>query len=299
MKPQPKWLRQAGDRVVPPPPGGPAILYYDIETAPQLQYAWGSGKWDTRPLKVVKPRYHLSVVYNWEGSDETHFVGINQDPRFKPDYPHSKPNPRRDRWVLGELWHLFDRADMTVAHNNDRFDLKRTRARMIATGMPVPRPSKDMDTLKMYRGIAAFPSNSLAELARELGLEGKYHHPGLDMWWGCMEGDPEMWAEMETYNHQDVVELKEIYHIVLPWLTNNPGLNAAAYAGENVIDGRPVQCPKPGCGGTRLISRGLRQQTGTGLKYRTWQCVGQLGCGGYSRSRYAEREEVPTADRIR
>ncbi len=296
MRPKPKWLADAGNRIVPPPES-PAILYYDIETAPQQQYAWGSGKWDTRPLKVTKPRYHLSVTYLWEGSDETHFVGLNQDPNFRPDYPHTKARKGIDRWVIGELWNLFDRADMTVAHNNIRFDLKRTRARMMSMGMNPPMPSKDMDTLRMYRQVAAFPSNRLDELARELGVEGKHKHPGLSMWWGCMEGDPDMWAEMETYNRQDVVVLRDVYHRIVPWLTVNPGLNAAAFT--QLSKDRPVACPKPGCGGTRLIARGTQQKASSGLKYRVWQCVGDDGCGGYCTSRYADREGTPAADRIK
>lgn len=297
MKPTPKWLREAASRIAPPPPTGPAILYYDIETAPQLHYAWGMGKWDTRPLKVVKPRYHLSVAYMWEGSDETHFIGLNQNPKFRPDHPWSKPRKDVDRWVLSALWHLFDIADMTVAHNNIRFDLKRTRARMMVAGMPPPMPAKDMDTLRMYRTVAAFPSNKLDELARELGIKGKYHHSGLDTWWGCMEGDPEMWAEMETYNRQDIVVLRDVYHEIIPWLDANPGLNATKWSSVDAT--RPTQCPKPGCGGTRLISRGYRQKSGAGLKYRVWQCIGAGGCGGYSQDRYAEREVSDTADRIK
>lgn len=292
----PPWLGKMGETIHLPPEGEPAILYYDIETAPQQQYAWGSGKWDTSPLKVTKPRYHLSVVYMWEGLNEPHFVGINQDPKFKPDYPWTKWNPRIDRWVLGTLWHLFDRADMTVAHNNIRFDWKRTNARMIATGLPPYLPSKDMDTLKMYRSIAAFPSNSLNELARELDLGSKIRHSGLPMWFGCMEGDPAYWAQMQEYNEQDVVLLERVYKKVIPWLPNNPGLNTANWQPDGQ---RPVECPKPGCKGDHLISRGLRQQTGTGLYYRQWQCAGPSGCGGYSKGRYAEKDELPTFLRVK
>ena len=299
MRPSPKWLLEAGDRIASPPAGQPAILYYDIETAPQLQYAWGSGKWDTRPLKVVKPRYHLSVSYQWEGDDTIHFVGLNQNPKFRPDHPWTKPRPGIDRWVLGALWHLFDRADMTIAHNNIRFDLKRTRARMMTTNMNPPQPSKDMDTLRMYRTIAAFPSNKLGELARELGIDGKHGHAGLAMWFACMEGDDEMWTEMETYNRQDITVLRDVYLRIMPWMTNNQGLNAAAFGFVKALDSRPVECPKPACGGTHLIARGTKQLAASGLKYRVWQCVGQGGCGGYSANRYAERETTPTRDRIK
>ena len=75
----PKWLLDAEDRIVGPPAveGQPSMVYYDIETAPQLHYAWGSGKYDTRPLQVVKPRYVLSVTDMREGSDETQCLGRN------------------------------------------------------------------------------------------------------------------------------------------------------------------------------------------------------------------------------
>lgn len=264
------------------------MLYYDIETSPQLAYQWGSGKYDTRPLKVVKPRYILSVVYWWEGEEELgiepHWVSLDQNPAFKPDYPWTKARRGIDNWVVGELWHLFDRADITIAHNGKRFDTKRSNARMIIKGTAPYRPQVQIDTLLEYRKTAAFPSNSLAELARELGLEGKYHHGGLDMWWGCMEGDPEWWAEMETYNRQDVVTLRDVYKAIAPWTT--PVMNASA-AGE-LASGRPPACPKPGCGGERLIARGRRVMP-SGLVYQVWQCVGVNGCGGYSRNRYSDR----------
>jgi hypothetical protein len=296
MKPTPKWLGEAGDRVHnPPPTQGPSMLYYDIETAPQLAYQWGSGKYDTRPLKVTKPRYVLSVVYWWEGEEalgiDPHWVSLDQNPKYRPDRPWSKPRLNVDEWVIGELWHLFDRADITVAHNGKRFDTKRTNARLIVRGARPYRPVAQIDTLLEYRKLAAFPSNSLAELSRELGLEGKYHHPGLDMWWGCMEGDPSMWEQMRLYNMQDVVALRDVYKKIAAWTT--PVVNAVSMArlkGFKDIGDRPVECPKPGCDGDRLISRGFKVMP-SGLRYRRWQCVGTFGCGGFSQSRYAELDE--------
>jgi len=282
---QPKWLLDAGDRIVQPPAtNGPSMLYYDIETSPQLAYQWGSGKYDTRPLKVVKPRYVLSVVYMWEGSDETHWVSLDQNPNFKPDYPHSKPRVGIDNWVTGELWNLFDVADITVAHNGKKFDTKRTNARLIVQGVSPYKPVEQIDTLLEYRKLAAFPSNSLAELARELGLEGKYHHPGLDMWWGCMEGDPYFWNEMMIYNRQDVVTLRDTFKKIQPWTT--PAINATAF--EALESGRPIRCPKPGCTNPvkGIHARGPRT-TKAGLRYMRWQC---LACGGYSQNRYAEKD---------
>jgi hypothetical protein len=258
------------------------MLYYDIETAPQLHYAWGSGKYDTRPLKVVKPRYHLSVTYGWEpgwGEEmETHFIGLNQNPAFKPDHPHSKMRFNIDQWVIGALWHLFDMADITIAHNGKKFDTKRTNARLIAGRSGPYSPVTQIDTLLEYRKQAAFASNRLDDLAFELGLEGKYHHPGLDMWWGCMEGDAAMWAEMETYNHQDVRVLRQVHHAILPW--TSVSLNAAAWATSDA----PTSCPQPGCGGTNMRFR-KNYPSPAGLTYKYYQCG---RCGKYSKTRYAD-----------
>jgi hypothetical protein len=208
---------------------------------------------------------------------------LNQNPKFKPDYWYSKQRDDIDDWVTGALWNLFNLADITIAHNGKRFDTKRTNSRLIIRGVPPYNEPAQIDTLLEYRKHAAFTSNRLAELARELGLEGKYHHPGLDMWWGCMEGDPEMTAEMETYNRQDVVTLREVFVKIQPWLT--PVMNAAAFT---VLQGRPIACPSPGCiDPTRgLISRGPRTRR-SGLKYNRWQCK---ACGHYCENRYADRD---------
>lgn len=273
------------------------MLYYDIETAPQQAYQWGSGKWDTRPLKVTKPRYHLAFVYGWEPPTgepfEKHYVALTDNPRFKPDYPHTKPRKNIDAWVLGELWHLFQEADITIAHNGKRFDTKRTNARILThPDIPPYDAPYQIDTLLEYRKIAAFPSNSLNELARELGIEGKYHHPGIDMWWGCMEGDPFFCEEMRKYNLQDVETLRNVFLRIQPW--TKPVVNAMAYIARQSTD-RPIMCTIPGCPDPTagVIGRGPRPSK-TGLLYQRWQCK---GCGGYSTSRYAERDYSDTVNR--
>jgi len=280
----PKWLSDAETRIVHPPSidGQPSMLYWDIESSPQLHYAWGSGKWDTRPLKVVKPRYVISVSYMWEGTDQVHFLGLNSNPKFRPDYPHTKRRFNVDQWVIGGLWHLLDKAEIVVAHNGNRFDWKRTNARLIPSGAPPYSPVTKIDTLLEYRKQAAFASNKLDDLAGELNIEGKHSHPGLSMWWGCMEGDPDMWTEIEKYNLQDVPVLRDVFKAIAPWSTAS--INAAAYA----TAGAPTACPQPGCGGTSMRFR--RNFTSkAGLQYKWYQCG---SCGKYHKTRYAERYAV-------
>lgn len=299
MLKQARWLTEAGTRIVGPPEGSrrPYVLLYDIETTPQLAWQWGSGKYDSRTLKVAKPRYMLSVVYKWLGQPEgeNQFVSIFQDPAFKPDPYWAKYRPQVDRYPVGALWHLFSQADVTIAHNGDKFDTKRTNARFKHHRLPPPSPPRTIDTLKEYRRYFAFPSNRLNDLGQELGVGHKEPHMGLDTWFGCMEGDPDMWDVMERYNRQDVELLERVFMEIAPWIGSPgksiPGVNAASYnagAWDPEQPGRPGFCPKIGCTDplAGFMARGFDHRS-SGLIYQKWQCN---GCGGYVSNRYAERD---------
>ncbi len=279
----PKWLLDADDIAVPPG-NGPAVLIYDIESTPQAAYVWGSYKQNV--LKTIRPWYILSVAYKWLGTDDTHFVSVFQDPKFRPDNGVGKMRPNIDRFVVGRLWHLFDKADVVVAHNGDKFDQKKSQARMLVYGTPPPTPYRQIDTLKEVRRYANFASNRLNDLGAQLGLGEKEHHSGLHTWFGCMAGDPVQWDAMERYNLQDIALLEDLYMELLPWIGQpgkaNPGVNATRWATKD----RPVACPKVGCGGTKLQARGY-STSAAGLRHQRWQC---LTCGGWSQSRFRERE---------
>lgn len=280
---QPKWLLEADD-VAPPPNDGPNILIWDIESSPQLAYTWENYK--TNVIKVVKPWYILSVAYKWFGEDDTHFVSIYQDPAFKPDIGYGKPKANVDRYVVARLWWLFDKADVLVAHNGDKFDIKKTQARMLVHGLTPPSPSKSIDTLKEVRRYGNFTSNRLNDLGTQLGLGEKEAHSGMHTWFGCMAGDAEQWRLMEKYNRRDITLLEDLYQELLPWIGTpgkaNPGVNASVFLSGS---GRPIECPKNGCGGTELNARGYTT-TAAGLQYRRWQCK---KCGGWSQSKFRDR----------
>lgn len=272
----PKWMNV--DVPQPPDRDGPAILLYDIETSPQLGYTWGNYK--ANVIRVVKPWYVLSVAYRWVGDDTTHFTAIWHDPAFVPDRGWTKPRPNVDRHVLARMWHLFDRADVLVAHNGDKFDQRKINARIITAGMVPPSPSSSIDTLKEARRYFGFTSNRLDDLARHMGFGSKVGHSGMDTWFGAMAGDPDQQERMERYNRGDIDLLAELYDRLLPWI-GSPGkaLPGANYGMWNT--GRPV-CPK--CGGD-VTARGYYRSRVR--DYKRWQCK---SCHGYSRSRLSERQ---------
>jgi hypothetical protein len=81
-----------------------------------------------------------------------------------------------------------------------------------------------------------------------------------------MAGNNKAWAEMKTYQIQDVNLLVDLYEILLPWINNHPHVGAS----QGNIDA----CKN--CGSTNIIKAGKKITT-TGVNQRH-QCT---NCGVY------------------
>src|ERR1035437_3916668 len=121
----------------------PRVAFFDIENGASLGYFWGQ-LWATSILRVGQPWCMLSFSDRWLGEKKV-------CPHALPDYPGYKRNKEDDSSLLGDLHRLFDEADILVAHNGDRFDVRKTNARFIINGMLPPKPYKKIDTLKVAR----------------------------------------------------------------------------------------------------------------------------------------------------
>lgn len=239
-----------------PPKTGPAILIYDIETTPLVGYAWRA--YDTNLIAVKEDSRLLCFAYKWYGQDKTHFVKDG---------------------VPVRLHHLFDQADVLVAHNGDKFDERKANTAFLKAGLGPPSPYQTVDTLKQARKYFASTRSSLKELAREYGLSDKLNTSGFSLWLKCMDGDRKAWREMEQYNRQDVDTLEELYELVRPWMkTGHP--NQGLWQ-------RGVTCC-PTCGGIDLQARGVRRTSVSA--FQAFQCK---DCGRYSRARLRDPDRVP------
>lgn len=288
---QPKWLNNARDLIVPPPKGVKfPTLIFDIETSPEGNWTWGRYKQNT--IGNLRPNYQLSNVYTWHGTGEYHFIGQNQDPKYIPDNPYRKPRRIQDRWVLAQMWHLFDMAEIVVAHNGNKFDIPFVNGRMMHYHVAPPSPFASIDTLAVVKKHARFASNRLNDLGYQLLNDTKKQHYGISTWLGCMAGDLKMWEMMEAYNLQDVVLLEELYELLIPWIKRPKHL--AVPNANRWMEGKPVECPFPGCGGEKLWAR-KKRTTGAGLTYRQYQCQ---KCEGYFKGSYAERSLTPVHERV-
>lgn len=227
------------------------ILLFDIETSPTLGFIWQM--WEANVLKVVRPWNILCFSYKWFGEKKTHVVSL-------PQFKGYRKNPHNDRELVKRLWKLFDEADVIIAHNGDKFDIKKSYAKFIEHDLKPPAPYRTVDTLKVARRYFKFDSNKLDSLGEFLHLGRKVHTGGFELWDRCMNGDPKAWRLMEKYNIGDVKLLEKVYLKLRPYIQNHPNYN--------VFNDTNHACPN--CGSKSIQRRGYSYSRTT--KYQRWQC---------------------------
>ncbi len=229
------------------------IVFIDIETAPSLGWVWG--KWEQDVIDFKQDWYLLSFAYKVEGEREVHVLGLN-------DYPGYQRDKENDKALAKDLWRVLNDADIIIAHNGDKFDIKKANTRFISHGFPPPSPYRTIDTLKIARCAFRFDSNKLDDLGRYLGIGRKLPNTGFHLWQGCMTGDLDSWKMMKRYNGQDVKLLEKVYYLVRAWAPAHPNVNQGKIA-----------CPR--CASVRVQKRGfsytpLRQKQ----RYQCLDCKG-------------------------
>lgn len=224
------------------------ILLLDIETSPIVGLVWKM--FDTNVAKKIKSTTILSVAYQWIGG-ETKVI--------------SRDNIT-EKQLLRKLHKLLDDADIVIAQNGDSFDIKKINARFIVHRFNPPSPYRTVDTLKVSRSVSSFDSHSLENLGNDLDEGEKIKHRGIDMWWGCMNGNNKDWHDMKRYNKKDVDLLARIYLRLRTWIKNHPRTSEHSVCQH--------------CGSSDHQSRGY-SLTSKGLKFRRLQCV----CGAWRKGK--------------
>lgn len=218
----------------------PQIAFLDIENAPNLGWTWD--KFEQNVIAFKTPWFMLSYAVKWKGEKKIHV-------RALCDYPDYKKDKENDKSLVEDLRDVFDRADIIIAHNGDRFDIRKSNARFIANGLLPPSTYKTIDTLKIARRYFKFTSNSLNELAATLDCGAKLPNEGFHLWKSCMEGDPAAWVKMKKYNAHDIVLLEKVYARLAPWHKSHPDITLYGEKSD-----RP-HCPA--CASDKMQRRGF------------------------------------------
>jgi len=241
----------------------PNVLIFDIETTPMLSWHWRCYDENISPAQVVKESTVLCYAAKWLHS---------------PLVAFGRKTGRSDRRVCKDLWTLFDRADIVVAHNGRAFDTKVMNSRWLLHGVQPPSPYKCVDTLRLAKAVGRFGINKLDYLGRYLKLGKKVEHEGFDMWLKCMRGDADAWARMEAYNIQDTLLLEELYLKLRPWDKRHPNV------GLMHADTGVLRCVSCGAAAVEPLKAGTAY-TAAGV-YPAFRCG---ACGKVMRSRTRDK----------
>ena len=238
----------------------PKILLFDIETSPMEVYVWGLYKQQIPIQNVIKDWSILSWSAKWLFSPDVMSAVVTGE----------EAKNREDKSIIQKLWGLIDSADMIVAHNGAKFDVRKTNLRFKINNLPPPMPYSIIDTMKHAMRVFGSASYKLDYLNKMFGLELKREAPYA--WWvGAVNGDEDCLANLLYYNRFDVLVLEELYLALRPWMKNHP--NVGLY-----IDTDETVCTN--CGAEKLDWGGF-YYTPVG-KYRAFRC---LKCGAIGRSR--------------
>lgn len=232
------------------------VLHLDIETSPNVAYVWGLFKQNISLSQLLEPTRVICAAYSWEGDDAYHFAA------------EWKRGGRKR--MIAELWRVLSEADAVVHYNGASFDVPHLNREFLELKLGPPAPFAQVDLYRAVKANFRFPSAKLAHVADvlELGDDGKLH---TDMWlWNrVLDGDPDAREEMERYNVEDVVLLKDLYTALLPWIPRHP--NTGLYADALSV------CTA--CGSENVIKEGFAF-TGAG-KFQRYSCS---DCGRWMRA---------------
>ena len=238
----------------------PRILVFDIETLPIVAYTWGVWNVNILPKQIIKDWCMLSWSAKWLLTDEVYGEILTQ----------KEVKNRDDKRISSGIWNMINQADIVIAHNGDKFDIRKVKSRWLKHGLNPPSSYRSIDTLKVLKGFSP-TYRKLDFINKELGLDVKLPMD-WDDWRKCDEMDQEALDKMMEYNKEDVKILEELYLIIRPWINSHPNLGLFQSGVKDV-------CAT--CGSENIHVDGGYYYTAVG-KYSTLRCE----CGAISRSRF-------------
>lgn len=191
----------------------PKVLVFDIETLPILGYFWNVWNVNIFPGQIVKDWCVLSYSAKWLGDDR-----IISDVLTPDEAP-----TRADGRLVAGIWKLIDEANVVIAHNGKRFDIRKLNTRFWKNELHRPSFYKTIDTLTTAKQVFGLTYNKLDEIAKFIGADEKLN-TDFALWRACDLGDKKALKEMKEYNEQDVCSLEQIYMSMREWIPNHPDM---------------------------------------------------------------------------
>ncbi len=181
------------------------VLVYDIETSYNIIKAFRTGYNQTiGPSDIIKERAIICVSYKWLGEDQVY--NINWDSK------------QCDKTLLEQFIPIMNEADLLVAHNGDKFDIRFIKGRAFKHNLPMMVNYAQFDTCKVARKKFDINSKSLDYISRYLGITESKMKVGMTLWDRViLEKDRKALDKMIEYCNKDVTVLEKVYQRMIDW----------------------------------------------------------------------------------
>ena len=177
------------------------ILIYDIETGRVPAMVWWSGKQYISHNQLLEEPKIITIAYKWLGEDEVNYLTWDKN--------------QCDKKMLEKFLKEYNKANLVVGQNNDKFDNRWINARAMKYGFEFNTFVKSFDIMKQTKRLFRLPSYSMAYITKFLGVETKLEHEGIIMWEkiqnGTKEEQKEYLQKMVDYNVQDIIATEQMY----------------------------------------------------------------------------------------
>ena len=231
-----------------------------MEYSPDVTYVYGN-KWDPKIVGYKEYSYPLGFSCKWlDGEQVTKTI---------LDY-------KSEKGMAQDLWRFFDKADLIIGWNSDRYDIRKINTLFAKHGIPPPSPSKSIDLIKTSRTKFLLPSNTLDDFLNYFELDRKLDNE-KNLFIKCTERDRKSFKQLAKYNKHDTLITEKAYKFLRPWIKSHPNLDTYS---EHTV------CPK--CQSKNLVRRGYQYNQTT--KYARIYCK---DCMGWSRSPVNISEKRP------
>ena len=220
----------------------PRILVYDIETSPVRAWTFQIGREINIDYDQIIDGDRFDIIcIGWKWLDEKEVHCLDWGCKKQDSEP-----------MISEFTKVIEQADLAIAHNGDKFDLRQINTqRLISKKPPIAWPATE-DTLKQFRKHFYLPSYKLDFIAKLLLGEGKGKMVFKD-WKDIVQNkDPEALAKMIKYCKRDVSITARCFKRAMAFFTPK------IHAGVVLSKGRD-SCPR--CGSKESGSKGVRYTT--------------------------------------
>ena len=234
------------------------ILYFDIETCPNLAWVWSGGKQYVTDEQILEPSRIICISYLWE--DDTNPIVLRWDKN------------QCDKSMLQKFHKVLEKADVVLGHNGQWFDVKHVNTRFAYHKLePMPLYSIE-DTLMQARSNLRLPSYKLRYLAKYFNLPIQKMRTDTQLWLDVwLNKDKPSLNYMCDYCAVDTLLLREVAKRIEPYCKFKFNRNL-------INGGDPESCPS--CSG-KLESKGYyKSSVSIKKRVRCQKCFKSFTLGG-------------------